>query len=522
MTPHRYPSSLPESLRTDARDAALPRQPPPGFRNMFHEHHADEADRWRGEGSAHDTEIMLAALAERMMARPPARRTAPFPAGYTYLAQFMAHDLQFSTDERIYPPAAVPHVALRKRRLTLETIYGEGPERDPQFYGAGDDALAPYRLRFGRFGPGVAPGQRTLARSAHCTSVSGAPEAPLCAADARNDENPVVAQVAGLFIRLHNVALRRLDRYGDPAERFAAARRVAQAAFRCVVFDDLLPRLLRPDVRLAYERGRRRDLPAARTDDVAVEFSHAVSRAGHALVRPDYAVSPTVNSGHAINVREMIRHTSRRDPEAFAQGRAWAVDWSLFFGARAQPAEPFAPHVNPFLAEAPGLLADALRPARRAHLPLRDLARGMDAGPLRVEALAEHVRADFAGVPGLHRWLAFDASHRGSAVLEVLGEDRALKPWRASLCAEPPLYLFALIEAAAPEDQGGGAGLRFGALGSIVTAEPLYAARDASRESVEDHPDLKVDAATVFGPAGAPAGMADLIEALIPARLAAS
>lgn len=511
-----FRSALSDSLRHDARDARLPRAPSAGFRNMFHAGEAPESDRWAGLGATTETEHMLAALAERMMgARPPQGAATPFPSGYTYLAQFAAHDLQFSTDEAVYPPSAVPETPLRRRRLMLETIYGEGPDADPELYDDGLDAFAPYRLRVGRFGPGVPPGQRTLPRERAHSGCSADPFTPLCAADDRNDENPIVAQLAGFFMRLHNVSMRRLTRLSDPAERFAAARRVTQATFRAILFRDLLPRLLREDVLAAYEAGRRLDADAACVDDMPVEFTHAAFRTGHALVRPDYAINAAVNGGHAVNVQYMIRHTSKRDPDAFAEGRAWPVDWDRFFGVGAQGAEPLAPHVNVFLAEAPGILSADYPKARRAHLILRDLARGMDSGPLRVEALAERVAPSFAGAPDLNRWLAFDGSHRGKAVLDWIDGDRALRPYLKWLCPEPPLFFFILLEAAASREQGGGAGLRLGALGSTLMAEPLFAARDATREKVEDHPDLPTDQAAVFGAARAPAAMPDLLRFLL-------
>lgn len=503
--------ALPDSLRPDARDARLPRSPAPGFRNMFHDGEADEGDRWRGLGAARDTELMLAAVAERMVSARPASAPAPFAAGYTYLAQFVAHDLQFSTDAADYPPSSVPTVPLRRRRLTLETIYGEGPAQEPRLYDDGIDALAPYRLRVGKFGPGVSPGQRTLARE----SGGGT---PLCAADVRNDQNPVVAQIAGFFMRLHNVALRRLSRYGDPAERFEAARRVTQAVFRRIVFEDLTPKLLRADVRAAYEAGRRLDGAAYLTDDMPVEFTHAVFRAGHALVRPDYAIAGAVNGGHAVNVRYMLRHTAERDPDAFIEGRRWALDWSRFFGPDAQGAQPLSPYVNVFLAEAPGMLSADYPRTRRAHLVLRDLARGMDSGPLRVQALSDALRPVFANQQGVRRWLGFDASHLGRAVLDWIDRDRALQAHSATLCADPPLYLFVLLEAAAGTDQGGGAARCYGAVGSSLLAEPLYAARDGSRERIEEHPDLDDDVRTAFAGGCAPASIERLIALLTRAR----
>lgn len=508
---------LPESLRPDARDARLPAQPGDGFRNLFHMHEAAEAERWRGCGSAGETLAMLQRVAAAMM-RPPETaegeppRVGTLPSGYAYLAQFAAHDFQFSTNEAVYPPRTVEGAALRRRRLLLETLYREGPERDPELFGEGADALAPYRFRVGKFGPGVGVWRRTLPRGPRGT-ISGDPEIPLCAADARNDENPIVAQIAGLFMRLHNVALRRLPQ-AEPAARFEAARRVTRAAFRRVLFDDLAVRLLRGDVRALYERDGPRDPTSAETDDVPVEFSHCAFRAAHALVRSDYAMSENVNAGRPVNVREMIRHTSRRDPETFRRGRSWAVDWRRFFGAAALRAQPLGPHVNVFFAEAPGLLSAAQERDWHGHMIVRDLARGMEAGPLSVAALSARVAPMFAGTPGPERWLAFDASRRGGAVAAWAGRDRTLARWLPELCEDPPLYLYVLLEAAAPEELGGGGGRGFGALGSVVLAEMFYAARAANRCEVEDAPELEDDDWAVFGARGAPRDMDALLDFL--------
>jgi hypothetical protein len=512
-----FRADLPDGLRTANLDRRLPKAPPKGFRNMMHAGAAPAAQRWSGAGVEGDTLLLLEAVAQRMMGAPVAPQDGAFAAGYSYLAQFMAHDLQFSTSGDAYPPQAPQIEPLRRQRLMLETIYGDGPAEDPALYeeGGRGDPLAPYRLRVSGFGPDATPGQRTLPRERDRRGCSSNQRAPLCAADDRNDENPVVAQIAGLFMRLHNVALRRLTRYGDPGERFRAARRVTQAAFRAVLFDDLLPLLLRPDVRAAFEAGFRLDPHLATEDALPVEFTHCVLRGGHALVRSDYAINDSVNGGGAVNVRYMIRHTSKRDPDAFIEGRAWPIDWSRFFGPGAQLAEPLRPHVNAFLAEAPGILSDDYPRSRRAHLILRDLVRGMDAGPLRVDVLGEAVRPLFAATPGLDQWLALDASHRGKAVSDWIDGDRGLTPHLATLCADPPLYLFVLIEAQAALGQGGGAMRGFGALGSVIVADPLYAARDATRAAVEDHPDLARDVAAVCGDARAVRAMPDLIGLLI-------
>ncbi|TVQ52670.1 MAG: hypothetical protein EA355_14690 [Rhodobacteraceae bacterium] len=500
--------SLPLSLWPDARDAALPADPPEGFRNILGAGAAPDCARWRGVGSMLETERMLEALAFRLIRGPAREGGAGFPAGYAYFAQFVTHDLHFSTDPEFYPRRDVPHVPWRRRRLRLDSIYGEGPEDAPYLYGEGVGQLADWRLRIGRFGPGPIP-RLTVRPRAGCPAD---PRAPQCGVDERNDENPVVAQLAGLFMRLHNRALDRLTAYGDPAERFAAARAVTEATFRRLVFDDLLPRLLRPDVRARYEREGALDEPfAAQTDDMPVEFTHAVSRVGHALVRADYAVGRTVNDGHAVNVAYMLRHTVKRDPEAFRKGRLWRVDWPAFFGPEAQAADPFEPHVSVFFAEAPGLMPGDAAARTRAHLVLRDLARGMEGGVQTVTATAAGFARRLGREAGSARWLALNPLRRAGAMARWIGADARLAPWRRALALDPPLYLFTLVEAAAPAAAGGGDALRLGALGSALFAEPLYAARalngDAAAAARSD-----ADGTVVFD--GAPPRTMDALAAL--------
>lgn len=504
--------ALPLSLRPDARDSALPAHPPEGFRNILCAAEAPDCARWRGAGSMLETERMLEALALRLIRGPARAGAAGFPAGYAYFAQFVTHDLHFSTDAAFYPRRDVPLVPWRRRRLALDTIYGDGPEETAYLYGEGVGPLADWRLKIGRFGPAPIPRDTARPRG----GCPADPRAPQCGVDERNDENPVVAQLAGLFMRLHNRAFDALSAYGDPAERFAAARAVTEATYRRLVFDDLLPRLLRPDVRRVYETAGALDAGfAAQTDDLPVEFTHSLSRVGHALVRPDYAIGEAVNDGRAVNVAYMLRHTVRRDPDAFRKGRLWRVDWRAFFGPEAQPADPLEPHVSVFFAEAPGVLPTEAARRTRAHLVLRDLARGMEGGAQTLAALESGFGRRLGACAGKARWLALDARTRAAAAAAWLGDDATLAPWRSALLAEPPLYLYALIEAAAPSAEGGGDAARLGALGSALFAEPLYAAR-ALGPRPPCATRLAADAAAVFG-ACPPRDMAALADFFAPA-----
>lgn len=70
----------------------------------------------------------------------------PIPAGYTYLGQFIDHDVTFdpvSSLQRQNDPDAL--VNFRTPRLALDSVYGRGPADDPFLYE--DDGL---HLRLGR------------------------------------------------------------------------------------------------------------------------------------------------------------------------------------------------------------------------------------------------------------------------------------------------------------------------------------------------------------------------------------
>jgi hypothetical protein len=284
---------------------------------------------------------------------------------------------------------------------------------------------------------------------------------------------------------------------------------VTRAAYRRALFGDLAPALLRPDALAALERGARLDPEAARRDATPVEFSHAVARFGHALVRPDYALGATVNRGDAVGLHSLLSHTPRR--AVYGPWRPWAIEWARFFGPAAQRAAAFSPRVSPFLAEAP-TIAGARAGAPRAPLLRADLGRSADPAPLSAAALARRV-APFYG-PAALGWLAFDAESRAQTALCWLAWDSAVEPTLAELAEDPPLLFLTLLEAAAPAAEGGGDGRRLGALGSAVFGDLMFAARDATRAAVEDHPELPADERAVWGPGPPPARMTDLIAAV--------
>jgi hypothetical protein len=157
------------------------------------------------------------------------------PAGYTYLAQFVAHDTVHST----VPTSAMGRSIrkLQNGRLTaleLETLYGRG------FDGcltaiADSDRVGnkPSKLRLGRIRIGSTVGDNCplrdipRARSSH-TTVDSAWLQNVLIADDRNDNSAFIAQMTMLFTLLHNLIV---DLIQSDARRRSTPKEESQSFF---------------------------------------------------------------------------------------------------------------------------------------------------------------------------------------------------------------------------------------------------------------------------------------------------
>src|SRR5262249_36927598 len=74
-----------------------------------------------------------------------------------------------------------------------------------------------------------------------------------CAADARNDDNLVLAQLVALFAGGHTPPVDRLAG-ARPEAAFGYAQAAMQHIYHAVLIEDLLPRLLHPGVWLAASK----------------------------------------------------------------------------------------------------------------------------------------------------------------------------------------------------------------------------------------------------------------------------
>jgi hypothetical protein len=395
-------------------------------------------------------------------------------AGYTYLGQFIDHDITFdptSTLERQNDPLAL--VNFRTPRFDLDSLYGSGPEDQPFLYDWSKPraAAAPagVKLLVGRNPDHRGFASEDLPRNRQGRALIG---------DARNDENLIIAQLHLLFIRFHNKVIDRVVAEHPEArkkELFEEAQRIVRWHYQWIVMRDFLPKVLGEDVGPLVRR------PFVWCDEpfVPVEFSAAAFRFGHSMVREDYRLNdgPNVPLFHRDGAKENLGG-SRRLPESLQ------IEWDHFFKTTRTFAQK-SKRIDPSLADAlsrvpPTGAALARLNLRRGH------ALGLPAGPDVAVALGE-------------------AALTSDELLEPL-DGHIDEIERNAVSRATPLWYYILREA---ELRGDG-GLHLGPVGGRIVAEVLLGLLEADPQSyLRQSPDWKPDLPTARGDTFT---MADLVE----------
>src|SRR5438094_905223 len=91
---------------------------------------------------------LLKALAHEIDAPSPADGESSIPAGFTYLGQFIVHDVSFDTTADVTRPIDVPTLEnLRTPALDLDSLYGRGPLSQPYLYGPVESRMSSFSFR---------------------------------------------------------------------------------------------------------------------------------------------------------------------------------------------------------------------------------------------------------------------------------------------------------------------------------------------------------------------------------------
>ncbi|BBK44431.1 hypothetical protein STVA_44510 [Allostella vacuolata] len=411
------------------------------------------------------------------------------PSGYTYFAQLVLHDLVLTVPSPLaMATGAGAFRNDRAVRLRLETLYGTGPAGCPHAYRF--DAGQRCRLRVGPAADDPTVG-RDLGRAP--TPVGeGRPGSgnltEALVADPRNDDNLILAQLTAVFHLLHNTVLERAAALAPAAcgsgmeVPFAFAMEAVGAVFRSCIRHDLLPRILHPAIYRRYSGTPifiDRDvvnsrLAKASEGGLPLEFSHAVGRFGHAMVRPvyrlnDLPVEPLVANDQPGSLDNILWTTSSRVPWRLPLRREQVIQWRHFFDVvddvRPNLSRRIGPQTSAF---------DVISPGATDGLAHRDLARGGDAGIWSVTALRRNVESRAPGTTGLAPLLAnWPQSQQGIRdFLDAVGGDLLDRDDIDAVAADPPLAFFTLFEAAQPPSDG----RHLGPLASVIAAEVIFGA----------------------------------------------
>lgn len=425
-----------------------------------------------------DREATIASALSAMMDALPAPLNGDgfnhaIPCGYTYLAQFAAHDMTLNS--RPLPDNSVVRPDnLRARALMLDALYGGGPQALPHCHAQPDDPTEPavkLRLSPVRIGSREGP-KRDIGRLME--TANGRLRCTPLIADARNDDNAVVSQITALVILVHNTVADRMPANWQAEERYLGARLAVTAAYRSILRNDLLSRILDPATYQWYagEVGDGRFLG----DDtigrpVTAEFAHAVWRMGHAMVRPEYRFNLRSES-HPLDA--VIERNAQKLPREMPFDREWIAQWALFFDFGKRKPQP-SMLIGPSFA---GPLHRAFKSASEGEssgLAKRDLQRGCASAVAPVSWLRQQIVARASSAFPNRAWLT-DTRRHHAIVRDYLAQSneagRMTKSMAQSVINDPPLSFFILIEAAAKP----WCGRTLGPLGSMIAAETFFRA----------------------------------------------
>jgi hypothetical protein len=385
------------------------------------------------------------------------------PAGFTYLGQFVDHDITLdltAIGEKEADPTAVEN--FRTPALDLDSVYGLGPDGSRQLY-----ARNPTDVDGKTPGPKLLVGKTVPAGGVtgdHRNDLPRSPEGFALVGDHRDDENLVVAQTHVAMLKFHNKVCDQLAASGKPADAiFAEARRIVTWHYQWMVLHDFVERITEKGIVARILEQGRHFYRFRRTPFMPVEFSAAAYRLGHSMVREVYSHNRIFTPGGVApaTLALLFRFTglsggivgdlAPNPPTAptpiSVLPANWIIDWRRFHELAPNPADVplnLSRRIDPFVVPALHTL-----PGGQGSLPFRNLKRGVMLGLPSGQAVAKAMR--------IHHPLTPEEISKGpdGAVAKKHG-----------LHTRTPLWFYILKEA---EQRGNGE--RLGPVGSTIVSE---------------------------------------------------
>jgi len=244
------------------------------------------------------------------------------PALYTYLGQFIDHDITFDPSSSLQKqddPNALTD--FRTPAFDLDNVYGRGPDDQPYLYDGGNSFLLGNPIR------------GSSDSNAKDLPRNNANPSRALIGDPRNDENSIVSQLQGLFLRFHNRMLA-----DNPGRAFEDIQKLVRFHYQYVILNDFLPQIIHSDVIRTlktnghYDQSKLKFFHWKNEPFMPVEFSVAAYRLGHSMVRPGYRLNDSV----LLPIFPVAAPPA--DPPGLPEGltgframnSSWAIDWGRF------------------------------------------------------------------------------------------------------------------------------------------------------------------------------------------------
>lgn len=420
------------------------------------------------------------------------------PSIFTYLGQFIDHDLTIRTDgdgtvtmiekqDAIVPIAPDTIVAKLKngRRpfLDLDSLYGDGPSlakaadaenSSQKLY----DKSYKFHLHVDNYDLAKkhAPLDLHRIKEQHGTPAKDEPRALI--ADERNDENINISQLHASFLHLHNTLMRTIPKHpGGSTEvkkTFIKARQLVRWTYQFIVANQYLPLVCDSLVVEDTLVNGPRFLGTAKEHSgvfMPLEFSVAAFRFGHTMIRPTYQLNSQTEKDimdillpSHINPKTgalKVPFTSTTPP---VLDESFQIDWRNYLDFGGTPPVNVARKIDPLLAT--GLFdlptADRQKSPTLKHLAISNLLRGYSLSiPTGQAACRAFGLAALSPSEILKSAKALDKETKSKTPLAPVLEDNCFHE-------KTPLWFYVLLEAHAQRE-----GKKLGALGGRILCETL-------------------------------------------------
>lgn len=434
------------------------------------------------------------------MASSAAEIHSKIPAGYTYLAQFITHDITLDSTNTVYPFAKIDPTAvknIRSPQFDLETIYGREtpsipgePPRSALLDGDGP------KLKLGMTRGGFAGGiKNDYPNDLQRVDNSAVP----IIVDTRNDENLAIAQTQVLFIKFHNAICDMLGA-GDPAAIFEEARKLTIQHYQWVVLNDFLPKFVDQSV-LDDVLKYRSKFYSPNADDLylPLEFSFGAFRFGHSTVKGAYNWNHLFPGALLADLFDFSYRGDRLE-ELQRLPSIWIPNWYLLYdidgsAGKHQGEFNFMSGIDTRITSNLGRLnPNIVGYDPRYSLPALDLFRNRALGfPSGQDVVLEMNKS----VGDIQPVLPAEMSELlPDSLKEVFSE-------------ETPLWFYFLAESEVEQKKNGGHAGTLGKAGSRIVAETVIGLLKVSPFSILDSgfaPDTRIS------PNGEPFGMTEMLK----------